>query len=232
MNGTCTTSTGSLARAGRPRARGRRAGRGPSGCRSRRAPPSRASVSGRTLSARTIAPYLVSPPSRVGWPPRSRTLRQPSQASSRSCSATSGGGYGELRAAKGRRGRAVDADVDQLSRLGAPGEDDGGVAARPAAKERRRRSGSGPRRAPPRRRPTRSRLRRSATRWTASISRSIRSRLTSSGTWSGIAGRLRSLPRRVDERERAVVADLLDGAERLLEVAPRSRRGSRRSGRW
>jgi hypothetical protein len=36
-----------------------------------------------TLSARTTAPRRVSPPSLVGKPPRSRTLRQPSQTRSR-----------------------------------------------------------------------------------------------------------------------------------------------------
>ena len=39
-----------------------------------------------------------------------------------------------------------------------------------------------------------------------------------SGTWAGQC-RFRPLPRRVDEREGAVVADLLDDLERLLEVA-------------
>ena len=65
-------------------------------------------------------------------------------------------------------------------------------------------------------------LQRSALRnrdcWTTSTSRSIRSFLTSSGTWSGHRRRFGSLPRRVDERERAVVGDLLDDLERLLEV--------------
>src|SRR5947207_11170125 len=42
------------------------------------------SVNWLTLSARTIEPKRVSPPSVVGWPPRSRTLRQPSQTRSRS----------------------------------------------------------------------------------------------------------------------------------------------------
>ena len=41
-------------------------------------------------------------------------------------------------------------------------------------------------------------------------------------------GRLRAVPRRVDEREGAVVAHLLDDRERLPEVRPPSRPGSRR----
>ena len=61
--------------------------------------------------------------------------------------------------------------------------------------------------------------------------RSIRSRFTSSGTWSGMVGGLRPAARREHEREGAVEADLLDDLDRLRGSRPRSRRGSRRSGR-
>ena len=44
----------------------------------------------------------------------------------------------------------------------------------------------------------------------------------------GELGRLGPAPRREDERERAVVADLLDDLERLARSPPRSRPGSRR----
>ena len=68
-------------------------------------------------------------------------------------------------------------------------------------------------------RPTRSGLRSWATRWTSSTSRSIRSRLTLLRHLVRHRGGLGALPRAVDEREGAVVADLLDDLERLLEVA-------------
>ena len=44
----------------------------------------------------------------------------------------------------------------------------------------------------------------------------------------GQLGRLGAAPRRVDERERAVVADLLGDLERLARSPPRSPPGSRR----
>ena len=46
----------------------------------------------------------------------------------------------------------------------------------------------------------------------------MRSIFVSCGTWSGHRSRLGALARRVDERERAVEADLLDHLERLAEV--------------
>ena len=67
-------------------------------------------------------------------------------------------------------------------------------------------------------RPTRSSFRSRAIRWTTSTRRSMRSRLTSSGTWPVHRGRLCACTRRVDERERAVVAHLLDHLEGLTEV--------------
>ena len=80
--------------------------------------------------------------------------------------------------------------------------------------------------------PIRSALRVAATRWTTSISRSIRSRLTSVRHLIGHGRGFRPAARREDERERAVEADLLDRLQRLRRSRPRSRRGSRRSGRW
>ena len=53
------------------------------------------------------------------------------------------------------------------------------------------------------------------------MSRSMRSRLTSSGTWSGMRRRLRPAARAEDEREGAVVAHLLDDLEGLAEVVLR-----------
>ena len=47
----------------------------------------------------------------------------------------------------------------------------------------------------------------------------MRSIFSSCGTWSGIAAASVPCARRVDEREGAVEADLLDHLERLLEVA-------------
>ena len=67
-------------------------------------------------------------------------------------------------------------------------------------------------------RPTKRCARSRARRWTSSTSRSIRSRLTGCGSWSGQVGGLGPAARREDEREGAVVADLLDDLERLGEV--------------
>ena len=57
-----------------------------------------------------------------------------------------------------------------------------------------------------------------ARRWTNSTSRSIRSRFTGWGSWSGIVGGLGAAPGREDEREGAVVAHLVHDLERLGEV--------------
>ena len=46
----------------------------------------------------------------------------------------------------------------------------------------------------------------------------MRSRLTACGTWSSMLGGLGAAPRREDEGEGAVVADLVDDLERLGEV--------------
>src|SRR5689334_8004124 len=76
--------------------------------------------------------YRVSPPSSVGWPPRSRTLSSPSQTRSRlRCNGC------ELFALEGRGGGVVDADVDEASRRARPRKVDSGVSARPAAQDRR-----------------------------------------------------------------------------------------------
>src|SRR5437764_3981817 len=84
-----------------------------------------------TLSARTTEPNLVSAPSPVGWPPRSRTFRQPSQMSSRlRCNCC------ELDASEGRRRGVLDPDLHQLARCRRAGEDDRRVAARAAAQDR------------------------------------------------------------------------------------------------
>src|SRR5262245_41777397 len=76
--------------------------------------------------------YRVSPPSSVGWPPRSRTLSSPSQRRSRlRCNG------GELLAFEGGRGGVLDADVDEAARGARPGEVHGRVASRAPAQERR-----------------------------------------------------------------------------------------------
>src|SRR4051812_25652031 len=85
-----------------------------------------------TSSARTTTPKRVSPPSSSGRPPRSRMLQHPSQRRARS-----GCNCGELGATEGRRRRAFDPDVDQVTCGGGPGEVDGRVPPRPAAQERR-----------------------------------------------------------------------------------------------
>src|SRR5438552_11232501 len=92
------------------------------------------SLNCRTLSARTTAPYRVSPPSSVGSPPSSRTLRQPSQTRSLGCSC------GKVGPAQRRRGRACDRDRNELAGSGVAAEVDGRVSARPAAQELRLRA--------------------------------------------------------------------------------------------
>src|SRR5262245_44593751 len=84
------------------------------------------------LSARTIAPYAVSPPSVVRCPPRSRTLRQPSQTRSR---LRSNGCV--LRSVEGLRRRVFNEHVDELAGRRCPAEVHGRVATCPSAKERR-----------------------------------------------------------------------------------------------
>src|SRR4051794_19048842 len=126
MNGTCTTSTGSSAGGSSSRSWSPRRSitvRTPwstSACQP-------ASDNWWTLSARTIEPRRVSPPSAVGSPPSSRTLRQPSQVSSR----LSGNG-GELGALERRRGGGLDRDRHELPGLGRAAEVDGRVAPRAA----------------------------------------------------------------------------------------------------
>ena len=75
-----------------------------------------------------------------------------------------------------------------------------------------------PRRAPHCRVPTSAWLRASAWAWIRSTSRSSRSCLTSSGTWLSMRRGIGAAARRVDERERVVVSDLVDDLERLAEV--------------
>src|SRR3954465_14955413 len=83
------------------------------------------------LSARTISPKCVSPPSLVRWPPRSRTLRQPSQSRSRLR-----GNRGELLAVQGLRRGGIAGHAPQLAGLCRAGEVHRGVAPRAAAQER------------------------------------------------------------------------------------------------
>ena len=89
------------------------------------------------LSARTTAPNRVTEPSSVGWPPRSRTFRQPSQASVRSRTPD----YAAASTARRPR-RVVEVEPSIRTSTSSPGarvagEVDGRVAARPAALERR-----------------------------------------------------------------------------------------------
>src|SRR5262249_28385453 len=165
-----------------------------------------------TLSARTIEPKRVSPPSEVGWPPRSRTLRQPSQTRSRLRS-----NGRELDASEGRRRGVFDPDLSESPRCGRAREDDRRVPPRAAAQERR----IGPARAldehlldpadpgsvPPPRDPLDD-LDQPLDPFALDVlGHLVRQRRS-----------LRALARRVDEREGAVVADLLDRAHRLLEL--------------
>src|SRR6478609_7391506 len=78
-----------------------------------------------------IESYRVSPPSSVGWPPRSRTLRSPSQRSSRlRCNGCA------LFALERGRGGVVDADVDEGAGRARPSKVHGRVASRAPAQER------------------------------------------------------------------------------------------------
>ena len=83
------------------------------------------------------------------------------------------------------------------------------------------RCATGPPRAPPRPARRARAFRSAAIRWTTSTSRSSRSRFTSYGTCPGSSAASVPLPRRVDERERAVVAHRLDHLERRAEVVLR-----------
>src|SRR5437764_5807161 len=84
------------------------------------------------LSARTTDRQRVSVPSAVGWPPRSRTLRQPSQSRLRE---TSGGdGCDNAPAQSGRR-RAFDQHRHKLAGLDITGEVDRRVPPRTPAQE-------------------------------------------------------------------------------------------------
>src|SRR4051794_4773403 len=209
MNGTCTTSTGSSAGGSSSRSWSPRRSitvRTPwstSACQP-------ASDSWWTLSARTIEPRRVSPPSAVGSPPSSRTFRQPSQVRSRL-----GGNGSELGALERGRGGGLDRDRHELPGLGGAAEVDGGVASRPPAQDRR----VGAARAldqhfldPPD---------------TFAVARLCNAlddvdqaldplALHVLGELSVHRRGLRALPRRVDEGERAFVADLLDRAHGLL----------------
>src|ERR671936_1944345 len=167
------------------------------------------------LSARTTAPNRVVRPSSVGWPPRSRTLTHPSQLSVRSgCN-----GYG-LGAAKRGRGRAFDADVDELARLGLAGEVHRCVAPRPPAQERR----VGPARA------FDEHLLHAADAGLVPLERDALAELDQALDPLRLdlvrhlvkhRRRLRAAPRREDERERPVEADLLDDLERAAKVVLR-----------
>src|SRR6187401_2077450 len=83
-------------------------------------------------SPRTTTPKHVSPPSSSGSPPRSRMLQQPSQRRARS-----GRNCGELGATERRGGGAGNPDIHQVARFGRPGEVDGRVSPRSSAQERR-----------------------------------------------------------------------------------------------
>src|SRR4051812_36132477 len=129
MKGTCTTSTsssagGSPSRSWSPRRSITVRTRGST------SPRQPASDSWWTLSARTIEPRRVSPPSAIDRPPSSRTLRQPSQVRSRL-----GGNGGELGALERRRGGGLDRHRHELSRLGGAAEVDGRVASRAPAQD-------------------------------------------------------------------------------------------------
>ena len=77
-------------------------------------------------------------------------------------------------------------------------------------------------------RPTRASLRSRAIRCVSSTRRSMRSIFSLVRHLVVHRRRLGAVARRVDEREGAVEADLLDDLERLARSRPRSRRGSRR----
>src|SRR4051794_35485756 len=129
MKGTCTTSTGSSAGGSSSRSWSPRSSitvRTPWSTSARQP----ASVSWWTLSARTIEPRRVSPPSAVGRPPSSRTLRQPSQVRSRS-----GGNGGELLAFERGRRRGLDRHRHERSRLGRALEVDRRVPTRAPAQD-------------------------------------------------------------------------------------------------
>src|SRR5207253_1898700 len=87
------------------------------------------SLNCRTLSARTTAPYRVSPPSSVGNPPSSRTLRQPSQTRSLGCSCR------KVCTGERRGGRTGDRDRNELAGSGVAAEDHRRVPAGAASQE-------------------------------------------------------------------------------------------------
>src|SRR5262245_48426883 len=155
----------------------------------------------------------VSPPSSVGWPPRSRTLSNPSQRRSRlRCNGC------ELYASERGRGRVLDADVDEAAGGAGAGEVHGRVPPRASTEQRRIGAAraldehllapADPLSIPRERNP----LDDLDEALDPLLLRLVRNLV-------GHRGRLGSLARRVDEREGAVVADFLDYLQRLLEVA-------------
>src|SRR4051794_10951304 len=171
-----------------------------------------ASVSWLTLSERTMAPNFVSPPSRIGCPPRSRTLRQPSQTRSRS-----GGNCSELDASERRRGCVLDLDPSQLAGSRRAGEVHGRVAAGAASEERL--VGAAP--------SLDERVLDPADALAVAVLRHPLNDVDQTldavaldlvRNLVGERGGLGAGPRRVDEGEGSVVADLLDRGEGLLEL--------------
>src|SRR3954462_3432248 len=211
MKGTCTTSTGSSAGGSSSRSWSPRRSitvRTPWSTSARQP----ASVSWWTLSARTIEPRRVSPPSAVGRPPSSRTFRQPSQMRSRL-----DGNGGELRALERGRGGGVDRDRHELTRLGRAAEVDRRVTPRAAAQD----VGVGAARAL-----DQHLLDAADPLAVASFGTALDDldqaldplALDFFGELTVHRGRLGALPRRVEEGEGALVADLRDRADGLLEL--------------
>src|SRR5215218_4193836 len=174
-----------------------------------------ASDSCRMLSARTISPKRVSPPSVVPCPPRSRTLRQPSQSRSRLR-----GNGGALRALKRLRRCSLDEHADKLSGLGGSAEVDRRVAPRTSTEQRRVCS----------RRPLDENfLEATDALLVPSVSDALRDldepfdALVLHLVRDLVPGRGRfgARARRVDERVRAVKADLLDDVQGLAELVLR-----------
>src|SRR5512132_820498 len=160
-----------------------------------------------------IESYRVSPPSSVGWPPRSRTFSSPSQRRSRlRCNGC------ELFALERGRGGVVDADIDEGSGLARPREVDGRVASRSTPQPRRvRATGPFDEHLLDPTDPSRVLLLRAAL---DNLDEPLDPHLfdMSRDLVRG-HGRFGALPRRVDQRARAVEGDLLDDLEGLLEVA-------------
>src|SRR4029453_17344945 len=160
-----------------------------------------------------IESYRVSSPSSVGWPPRSRTLSSPSQRRSRlRCNGC------ELFALERGRGGVVDADIDEGAGLARPREVDRRVAARTPPQQRRVRATG----------PFDEHLLDSADPSSVLALSNALDKLNEpldpnlfdmSRDLVRGHGRFGAPAWRVDERERAVVGDLLHDLERLLEVA-------------